>query len=260
MVLSSMVITEGASHFERTHSTHSHLTIEEWKKLLHLYILLLACNIGKIELLFWHLTLPSHTRTPCVREKQSSTLDNVFYMKLIPKLLGAKVEIKFVYYDHNDDDNCFLWPSSHRKIFNQTLNSIPWLYAFTLRNGRQACSRYPPLWSRFDDWAPSSHQRRPLRCLMEPTPAPRHNLYQELKQDPIPDPRSILPRKRRFLPCLASVWSKVVVPSPPTWLRPCKPSTVHKFTKAFGSNTLNILPFSYKRHDQFTIKEGKLLE
>jgi hypothetical protein len=26
-------------------------------------------------------------------------------LKLIPKLLGAKVEIKFVYYDHNDDDN-----------------------------------------------------------------------------------------------------------------------------------------------------------
>jgi hypothetical protein len=24
--------------------------------------------------------------------------------------------------------------------------------------------------------------------------------------------------------------------------------------------TLNILPFSYKRHDQFTIKEGKLVE
>jgi len=47
-----MVITEGASDFERTHSTHSHLTIEERKKLLHLYILLLACNIGKIELLF----------------------------------------------------------------------------------------------------------------------------------------------------------------------------------------------------------------
>jgi hypothetical protein len=30
--------------------------------------------------------------------------------------------------------------------------------------------------------------------------------------------------------------------------------------KAFGSEKLNIFPFSYRRHDQFTIKEGKLFK
>ena len=30
--------------------------------------------------------------------------------------------------------------------------------------------------------------------------------------------------------------------------------------KAFGSEKLNIFPFSYRRHDQFTVKEGKLVK
>ena len=42
--------------------------------------------------------------------------------------------------------------------------------------------------------------------------------------------------------------------------QPHKLPSIHKFTKAFGSEKLNILPLFYHRHDQLTVKEGKLVE
>ena len=94
----------------------------------------------------------------------------------------------------------------------------------------------------------------------EQTPALRHRLYSKLKQDPPPDPSPSPLKEQRFLQCFASIRPKVVLPSPLTRLRPCKPTTIHKFTKAFGSEKLNIFPFSYRRHDQFTVKEGQFFK
>jgi len=90
MVLSSTVTTEGASHFERTHFRTFSFDHRRAEKVLHLYILFWASNIGKIELSLWLITLPSHTRTPCVREKQSSTLDNVFYIEVNTQAFRSK--------------------------------------------------------------------------------------------------------------------------------------------------------------------------
>jgi hypothetical protein len=76
-------------------------------------------------------------------------------------------------------------------------------------------------------------------------------------------PLSSPSQERRFSQRLASLTGarpKVVAPTPAANSRFRKPQTVHKFTKTFGSEQLNILPLSYRRHDQFTVKEGKLVE
>jgi hypothetical protein len=76
-------------------------------------------------------------------------------------------------------------------------------------------------------------------------------------------PLSSPPEERRYsqrLANLAGARPKVVAPTPAAKSRLQKPQTVHKFTKTFGSEQLNILPFSYRRHDQFNVTEGKLVE
>jgi uncharacterized protein YifE (UPF0438 family) len=87
--------------------------------------------------------------------------------------------------------------------------------------------------------------------------APTHATRSDLS------PFSSSPEERRFSQRPASLTGarpKVVAPTPATKSQLRKPQTVHKFTKTFGSEQLNILPLSYRRHDQFTVKEGKLVE
>ncbi len=77
---------------------------------------------------------------------------------------------------------------------------------------------------------------------------PRQRLSARQKMDPTHDPSPSPPTEQRFLQCLANLANarpKVVVSTPVTKSRFCKPTSVHKFTKAFGSEQLNILPFSY---------------
>jgi hypothetical protein len=93
----------------------------------------------------------------------------------------------------------------------------------------------------------------------------KQRLSARLKKNPTPDPSPcpIPPLEQRYSQCLATLASarpKVVAATSPTRSQFRKPTSVHKFTKAFDSEQLNILPLSYHRHDQFTVKEGKLVE
>ena len=172
-------------------------------------------------------------------------------LKSTPKLLGAKVKIKFLYYDQYDDDNETV---SYEQAVIYKISIKPEIEAldFTLSHCVVGIKRVPGI-HHYDHVLRIEH----LRVIKEghsdvkwePTPAPRHRLSSKLKQDPPPDLSPSPPKEQRFSQRFASVRPKVVLPSPLTRLRPCKPTTIHKFTKAFVSEKLNIFPFFYRRHD-----------
>lgn len=128
-------------------------------------------------------------------------------LKSTPKLLGAKVKIKFLYYDQYDDDNETL---SYEQAVIDKISIKPEIKAldFTLSHCVVGIKRVPGI-HHYDHVLRIEH----LRVIKEghsdvkwePTPAPRHRLYSKLKQDPPPDPSPSPPKEQRFLQCLASV-------------------------------------------------------
>jgi hypothetical protein len=128
-------------------------------------------------------------------------------LKSMPKLLGAKVEIKFVYYDHNDDDNETV---SYDQAVIERISIKPEIPAldFTLSHCVMFVKRVPGI-HHYDHVLMIEHlqviKEGHSDVKWEPTPALRHKLYQELKLDPIPDHLPSPPREQHFLQCLASV-------------------------------------------------------
>jgi hypothetical protein len=92
----------------------------------------------------------------------------------------------------------------------------------------------------------------------------KQRLSARLKKDRTPDPSpcSSPPTEQHYPQRLANLSGTrpKVVTSIPTKSQPQRPLSIHKFTKTFGSEQLNILPLTYHRHDQLTVQEGKLVE
>ena len=128
-------------------------------------------------------------------------------LKSTPKLLGAKVKIKFLYYDQYDDDNKIV---SYEQAIIYKISIKPEIEAldFTLSHCVVGIKRVPGI-HHYDHVLRIEHLRvikeGPSDVKWEPTPAPRHRLYSKLKQDPPPDPSPSPPKEQRFLQCLASV-------------------------------------------------------
>jgi len=223
-------------------------------------------------------------------------------LKLIPNLLGAKVEIKFLYFDPDESkiettsydqaiieklspnieikrlyltlSHCLIGikrvPGIHRyahvvmvehlRVIKEGHSDIKWESKHTMTPREKilerlctlAKSQYQnPTDDNDDDWDVTST-----------TPTQRR-LSAQLKKDPTPDPSPSPPPEQCYsqrLANLSSAWPKVIASTPATKSRFRKTPSVHKFTKAFGSEQLNILPLSYRWHDQFTVKEGKLIK
>ncbi len=206
-------------------------------------------------------------------------------LKSTPKLLGAKGKIKFLYIDLNVDktetasyDQAIIEKISIKseiKALDFTLSQcvigikcVPGNHHYAhvlmvehlcvIKEGHSDVEWEPKpkltprqeILERLRTLSKSQHQSQSDDDDddWDVPPTPRQRLSAQLKRNPTPDPSPSPPTERHYsqhLANLASARPKVVASTPATKSRFLKPTTVHKITKAFGSEQLNILPFSY---------------
>jgi hypothetical protein len=159
-------------------------------------------------------------------------LDNVFYNKVYTQTFRKKVEIKILYYDHNEDNNKII---SYDQAVIEGISVKAEILDFMLSKCVMGIKRVPGV-QHYDHVLMVMHlyviEEDHSDVVWEQTPAPKPRLYPKLRQDPTPDPLQDPPQDWQYLQCLASVQPKVIAPQ--TQCRSHKPSTVHKVTKAFA--------------------------